>query len=139
VGAVNLSDVAEEVASMLGSIEGLRAFAYPPGAINPPTAVVLNPNPGDIVYDDTYGRGGDRMTLPLMVLIGQAEDRSAMEGIRPYLDGSGPKSVKQALEAGTPKSFDTIRVQDGGVDGVTWGGVEYVAALFNLDILGPGS
>lgn len=135
---MNLSEVAEEVASMLRAIDGLRVFPYPPDDITPPAAIVLNPDPGDIVYDETYGRGFDRMTLPLIVLVSLADDRSGMEHVRPYLDGSGPKSVKQALEAGTPTSFDAVAVRTGGVDGVVWGGAQHVAALFDLDITGPG-
>lgn len=135
---MNLSDVAEEIAARLDSIEGLRCFSYPPAAIHPPVAIVLNPVPGDIQYDQTYGRGMDRMTLPVILLVGRGNERAATKNIRPYLDGSGAKSIKAVLDSGAYASFDEIRVTTSGVDGVSWGGTEYQAALFDLDIAGQG-
>ncbi len=136
---MNLSEIAAEVAARLDTIDGLNAFAYPPGSLHPPAAVVLNPAPGDIQYDQTYGRGMDRITLPLIVIAGRASERAANEAIRLYCDGDGARSIKQVLEFGDYVSLHTLRVITGGVDGVIWGGTEYLAALFDLDITGQGS
>jgi hypothetical protein len=135
---MNLSDVAEEIAARLDTISGLNAFPFPPDSLTPPAAIVLNPQPGDVVYDQTYGRGMDRITLPVIVLGGRSSDQQAHADIRAYLDGSGARSVKAVLEAGTYTSLHTIRVTTGGVDGVKLGGVEYYAAMFDLDITGQG-
>lgn len=136
---MNLSTACEEIATRLDTISGLHVHAYPPGSVSPPCAVVLNPRTGDIQYDQTYGRGMDRITLPLLVVAGRATERGANKTIRLYCDGSGTSSVKAVLEAGTYTAFHTIRVMTAGVDGVTWGGVEYLAALFDIDITGQGS
>jgi hypothetical protein len=136
---MNLSDVAEEVAARLDTIDGLRCFAYQPPSIVPPAGIVLNPAPGDIEYDQTYGRGMDRMTLPVIVVVGRSAERSAQEDIRAYCDGSGTRSVKAVLESGTYTAFDHVRVATAGVDGVAIAGTEYLAALFDLDIVGQGS
>lgn len=136
---MNLTDVANEVAQRLDTIDGLNAFPYPPGSISPPAAIVLNPSPGDINYDATYGRGTDTMTLPVIVLAGKASDRSANEAIRAYCDGSGSRSVKAVLESGEYTSLDIIRVATAGVDGVTIAGTEYLAALFDIEIAGQGA
>jgi hypothetical protein len=136
---MNLSDVADEISAQLDTIAGLRCFAYQPETINPPTAIVLNPVPGGIEYDQTYGRGMDRITLPLLLVVGAAANRSAQAAVRLYCDGSGASSVKAVLQAGTYASFHTIRVTTGGVDGVTIGGQEYLAAFFDLDITGQGT
>lgn len=136
---MNLSDVAEEIAARLNTISGLNAFPFPPDSVTPPAAIVLNPQPGDMVYDATYGRGMDRMTLPLIVLGGRSNDQQAHADIRAYLDGSGPRSVKAALAGRGWTTLHTIRVTTGGVDGVKLGGVEYYAAMFDLDITGQGS
>lgn len=136
---MNLSAVCAEVAEVLDTIDGLRCFAYQPQTITPPAAIVLNPAPGDIVYDATYGRGMDRMTLPLLIVGGRSDNRSVQQSIREYCDGSGPRSVKAVLERATFTSLHTIRVSTGGVDGVVVGGVEYLAALLDLDIAGQGS
>lgn len=136
---MNLSAVCAEVAAQLDTITGLRCFAYQPPALTPPAAIVLNPAPGDLVFDETYGRGMDRMTLPVVVLVGKESERTAQDAIRAYCDGSGARSVKAVLEAGEYTSLDELRVATAGVDGVTIGGVEYLAALFDLEITGSGS
>lgn len=137
-GGLNLSEVAVEIAERLALIDGLNAFHFQPGSIVPPAAIVLNPNPGDLEYDKTYGRGLDRVTLPLVVFVGRADVRTSQELARLYLDGSGAKSIKTALEAGSYASLHTIRVTVGGVDGYSIGAVEHLVALLELDIAGNG-
>jgi hypothetical protein len=136
---VNISSAATEIAEQAATITGLNAYDFAPGTIVPPCLVVLNPEPGGIVFDQTYGRGMDRITLPVILICGPAVEREQQQGIRLYLDGAGDKSIKQVLESGTYESFDTIRVMVGGVDGVTIGGVEYIAALFDIDLGGRGT
>jgi hypothetical protein len=136
---MNLSEVAEELTARLDTIEGLRCFSYPVGSAVPPFAVVLNPDPGNLVYDATFGRGMDRMTLPLVVIGGRATERQAHKDIRAYCDGSGARSIKAVLESGTYESFHTIRVATAGVDGVKYAGNDVLAALFDIDITGQGS
>lgn len=135
---MNISEVAAEVSARLNTINGLRCFPYQPGSITPPAAMVLNPSPGDLQYDKTYGRGMDRMTLPLLLVAGRASERTAQDAIRAYLDGSGARSVKATLESGEYTSLDSLVVMTSGVDGVSIGGTEYLAALFDLDIAGQG-
>lgn len=136
---MNLSNAAAEIAERAATIEGLNAYDFAPGTVVPPCLVVLNPEPGGILYDQTYGRGMDRITLPVILICGPAVEREQQQGIRLYLDGAGAKSIKAVLESGTYESFDVIRVMVGGVDGISVGGVEYIAALFDLDIGGRGA
>src|SRR5687768_1669543 len=107
-GGMNLSDVMDEVAARLGAIKGLRVFAYPADSLSPPAAAVLYPD--GITFDETYGRGMDRLTLPVLVVVGKPTDRSTRDRIAAYCDGSGPASVKAAVEAGDGAAFDTVRV-----------------------------
>lgn len=134
---MDLADVMDEVASRLDTITGLRCFAYPPGTVNPPAAVVSYPD--TYTYDETYGRGSDRLSLPVVVVVGKVSDRSARDQIGAYVDGSGARSVKAVLESGTYTAFDELRVVSVEFDVVTIGGTDYMAALFTLDILGSGS
>lgn len=136
---MNLSEVCAEVAAQLDTISGLRVFAYQPESIVPPAAWVGNPELDGIAYDQTYGRGMDRMTLPVFICAGLASSRPAQEAIRAYCDGSGARSVKAVLQAGTYTSLHTIRVMTGGVTGVRVAGTDYVGAVFDLDITGQGS
>lgn len=135
---MNLSDVAEEIAARLNTIEGLTAFSYPVGSAQPPFAVVLNPESGDLNFAASYGRGMDRMTLPVVVIGGRATEEQAYIDIRAYCDGHGPRSIKQTLESGTYSALDDLCVMTAGVDGVKYGGIDRIAALFDIDIAGQG-
>lgn len=135
---MNLSEVAEEVAARLDSIPGLNVFSYQPDDISPPAVWVENPERNNIEFDKTYGRGMDRMTLPVLLVVSHADNRSGQQNIRPYCDGSGPQSIKAVLETGSYTSLHTIRVTTAGVLGVEVAGVPYLAALFDLDITGQG-
>jgi hypothetical protein len=127
----------DEVAVRLDTIAGLRVWAWPPGSVTPPAAVVSYPE--TYTFDETYGRGMDRITLPVVVVVGVPTERQTRDLLGQYCDGSGAASLKAVLESGTYTAFDTIRVVDIDFDTVTIGGVEHVAALFTLDIAGSGS
>jgi hypothetical protein len=134
---MNLADVMDAISNRLDTIAGLRCFAYPPPTLTPPAAVVSYPE--SVSFDATYARGMDRMKLPVVVVVGRPTDRSTRDNLTVYCDGSGPKSVKAVLESGTYTAFDDVRVEDVEFDVVTIGGVDYMAALFSLDIAGQGS
>lgn len=134
-----LEDVMDDVARRLDMIDGLRAYEYPPDSITPPAAIVSYPE--DYTYDGTYHRGADRMTLPVIAVVGRANDRASRELLSVYVDGDGPKSFKRVLESkDLPPytTFHSIRVTNVEFDVVTIGGVDYVAAMFNNDIVGSG-
>lgn len=135
---MNVEDVMAEVATRLKAIAGLRVFAHPVDDVHPPTAIVALP---DVTFDQTYGRGMDRMSLPVVVAIGRVSDRAAAEKAASYANGSGAGSVKQVLEdESTPyEAFDTLRVASVEFDVVTWGTVNYLTAAFTLDISGDGA
>jgi hypothetical protein len=75
---VDLADVMQAVSDRLDTIAGLRCFAHPPGTVTPPAAVVSYPD--KYTFDETYGRGMDRITLPVVVWsAGKVSDRSARD------------------------------------------------------------
>lgn len=138
---MNLDAVMDEVAERLDAVPGLRVTANPADKVYPPHAIVSLP---EITFDETYGRGGDRYTLPVVVAVGKVVDRAARKKLAPFVAGSGAKSLKQALE-GTPaapaeyESCDSLRVQTISFDTYAWGAVEYLVAIFTLDIAGDGA
>jgi hypothetical protein len=135
---MDLNDVADDLATALDTITGLRVTGYPPATVTPPAGIVSYPERVD--FDETYGRGMDRVPdWPLLVVVGKATDRTARERIYQYASATGAKSVKAVLEAATYTSFATIRVTSVEFDVVTIGGVDYIAALFHLDIAGQGT
>lgn len=135
---MDLSDVMDEVGDLLDTIAGLRVFRYPPDKPpHPPAAIVSYP---DLEFDATYGRGMDRMTLPVFLLVGKVSDRSTRDNVTKWVTGSGADSVKAVLEAGAPyTAFDTLRVMDAEFDPYRIGAVDYLSARLNIDIAGQGA
>jgi hypothetical protein len=134
---MNLADVMDDVANRLNAIEGLRVTPHPESAPNPPAAMVSYPE--EIEFDQTYGRGADRITLPVVLVVGKVFDRVTRAQLARYCDGTGAHSVKAVLESGTYHTFDTLRVVGIEFDSFVIGAVEHMAALFTLDIFGAGS
>lgn len=135
---MNLNDVADELTTRLDTIAGLRCFGHPPATVTAPAGIVSYPE--RIAFDETYGRGMDRIEAwPVLIVVGKATDRTARERVYDYAAATGTKSVKFVLEGGTYTSFDTIRVVDCTFDVVTIAGVDYISALFTVDIAGQGT
>jgi hypothetical protein len=134
---MDLAAVMQAVADRIDTISGLRCFAYPPGTVTPPAAVVSYPEAYD--FDATYGRGMDRMSLPVVVAVGRPTDRSTRDLLAAYCAGTGASSIKAVVESGTYSAFHTVRVESIEFDVVPLGGTDYMAAIFTLDIAGSGS
>lgn len=134
---MNLSDVMTEVAEQLDTIAGLRVFDWPVGSAVPPFAFVDYPT--SYGFDKGYARGMDQLNLPVVVAVAKVGDRTAKDRLGQYVDGSGSKSVKAVLEAGTYTSFDSLRVQSVEFDVYQLGDSKYLAATFDIDVAGQGS
>ena len=132
--------VANEIAAHIRTIPALsgRTDVGPTDQVNTPNAKIVLPEL--INFDQTYGRGSDRMTWPVLVLICKVDDRSLMSKVSEFCTGSGPKSIKTAIEGGTAyTSCDSVRVTSVRLDVVTWQGIDFQGALFELDIFGSGT
>lgn len=134
---MDIEAIAVELAARLDTIGGgLRVSDHPPDAVNAPEAIVTYP--GTIMFDGTYQRGMDTMDPSVVVLVGKTTSRTVLKRIAQYCKGSGPSSFKEVLEAGEYTSCDSVRVVSVDFDNVLFGGVEYLAATFTLDIAGQG-
>lgn len=136
---MNLADVMDEIAERLRQAPSLagRTYAYPPATITPPAAIVTYPTDGK--YDATYGRGMDTMAGVVVVVVGRPTERQSRDQLTKYIDGSGPESVKALLDADGYESCDVVRVAEWQTDIHTIGGIDYLAAIFSLDIAGQGA
>jgi hypothetical protein len=134
---VNLSGAMDELAAALDTIDGLRTYSYAVGRINPPAALVTWPE--EIIYDQAMQRGADSMTLPVLVLVGGVDARSSRDLLGAYLAGAGPYSVKAAIDGYSYIELDSARVSTAKVDTVTVADVEYLGALFDVEIFGRGA
>lgn len=121
--ALNLADVMDQVATALEAVPGLRVFAFPPLSAQPPFAFVNMPETID--YDSSMGRGTDRFTIEVFVGVSNQVDRSARDAIAAFAAGSGPTSLKAAIESSigasirvTRATFSTIQLSAGAYAGL---------------------
>jgi hypothetical protein len=136
---MDLYAVKDEIATVLKTITGLRAYAWAQGTVAAPAA--LPGWPDRLEYVGTYGRGQSRVPdLPLLVLVGKASERVAAKRLGEYVAETGAKSVPAKLEgrAGSWVACDVVTVTWVGFPAVTLAGVDYLAAEFHLDITGRG-
>lgn len=134
---MELDSVMDEIAAQLDLIDGLNVHAHPVGSVTPPAAVLTYPD--DFKYDESYGGGTDRMTLPVVLVVGKASDRGARDKLASYVNRTGPASIKAALESGAYQAFDEVHVPSVEFDVVRIAQTDYLAATFELDIIGEGS
>lgn len=84
-----LGDVMDEVGDRLDTIPGLRVYRYPADSVAPPAAVVTYPL--EYRFDEAYTRGMDRMSLPVVVLVGKVSDRASRNRLSDLFDRSGTR------------------------------------------------
>lgn len=133
--AISAAAVQDGLGARLGTIAGLRVSDYLADSIAPPAAVVAVE---ELIYDVTMGRGTDSGRFLVHVLVGRANDRAARDALDPYLNGSGAKSVKAAVEGGGGDlggAADSVRVESATVSVMTVGAVDYLAATFTVDVI----
>jgi hypothetical protein len=134
---MNVTAVMEELATACDTIEGLRVVPFDQVALTPPAALLSLPS--NIDYDQSYGRGMDRLTLNLHVLVSQiGGGRTNTKAVSVYADGTGPKSVKKVLERHAYTSCDTVQVRRAEFLRVSMNGNIYLGVVFTLDITGQG-
>lgn len=133
-----MTEIGAVLTTFTAANPGLRVYDYPPPTIVAPAIVVSYPD--RIVYDATYGRGADIIRgVPVIAMVGKATDRTARDRVAQYANGSGTSSVKVTLEAHAWVSCQEVVITECTFDVVTVAGVDYIAALFSLDIIGLGS
>lgn len=134
-----VADVMDQLGKALESVVSLRGrvLYYPPAKITPPAAIIAFPDSVD--FDQTYGRGMDRITIPVIVVAGNVSVRAARDRIVAFCNGSGSKSVKTALDGGTYTACDTVTVNSAELDIFTMSGIDYISATFEVDVTGSGT
>lgn len=131
---MQIGAVMDEVAAALATIPTLkgRTFAYLPETAHPPAALVDFPG---VEHDVTFGRGADRLTLPVTLLVARVDSRSARDRLL-ALQGQ----VKAAIEDRDPVAYHSARVTGAEFNhSYPLGGVEHMAVAFTVDIIGSGS
>jgi hypothetical protein len=133
---VDLAAVMTEVAAAAATVTGLRTSSWSDKSVLPPAALVDLPN--EINYRDAqYGERID--DLPLILLVGAATQRTAVTRLAAYLKGTGASSVKAAVEAYAYTSADSVTVRRVEITTAKVAAIDYLAAIFHLDVYGKGN
>lgn len=147
---MDMSAVREAIADAARTVtlpEGLAqltATGYVPDAVTVPC---FFPADYTIDYDRAMNRGLDKVELTCQVLVGIADDRAAQRLLDGLLSGSGPASLKQAIEAargapGQPAlggAADDLHVTR--LQGYRWyehQGTTYLGGQLTINIIGEG-
>lgn len=134
---MNIAEVMDELDAAVGTIEGLRNTPYYSTRINPPASIIGWPIP--YTFDATFGRGSDSFTFPLTVLVGNVDARSSRDALAEYANGSGDKSIKQAVENKEYTTCDSVRVERVEFGVIAVAGVEYLTGTFYINVIGEGA
>lgn len=135
---MNFFRVVEEVGAALRAIPPLSGRVYPYNAamVQPPAAIVDLPE--TVEYHGSYQNGMDSCVVPVTVVVGLVSDRAAHAELAPYLAGGGELSVRRAVESHPYTACDDATVPRGEVKVVTFGQVQMLGALFDVQVKGSG-
>lgn len=132
----SLYEIRAGLKARLATIAGLRAFGFVPDQLPVPAAFVGPPD--SVEFDLAFARGADRWLIPVRVAVSRATDRRAQAALDAYLAGSGPSSIKAAIEADPTLGItaQTCRVQAVRGYGVfEHGGGQYLGAEFVVEVI----
>lgn len=133
MGVFELAGVMDAIADAAIAAEVVdRVYEWPTSTPAPPCLVVGYPTA--VTFDVTMQRGHDRATFPVWVICGRADERTARDVLSSYVSDGGNR-VKTALDGDLGGAVSSARVQSVGFELMTMGGVEYISAAFELDVL----
>lgn len=123
-------DAIADAARAAGVVD--KVYEWPASTLTPPCLVVGYPT--SVTFDYTMARGHDRATFPVWIICGRQDERTARDVLSGYVSDGGAR-VKTALDGTLGGEVTSARVQSVGFETMTIGGVEYISAAFDLDVL----
>lgn len=95
----DLSDIRAALAACFSSLEDdVQVSAYMLEAPTPPAVFVF---PAEIDYDLSMHRGLDKWLFTIQAVVNESIDRGGQVNLDEFLAPSGPRSIKQLVEADT--------------------------------------
>lgn len=132
----DVSAVADAIVTRIKTITTLqyRASAFGKDYVDPPWAVVV-PAAGDFWREATFGGECFDATFLIKLIVGAADDRSSQDRLSEYLDTSGAKSIKAAVDGnlgGLVSYASVTSVQ--GIGDIEWAGMIFNGAEFVVEV-----
>lgn len=136
---MRLAAVMDEISAVAAKVPSLagRTYAWPSEEVSPPAAMVTYPAEIDPLV--AFQRGTDRWNGGLLVVVGRVWDRATRDRIAGYVSGDGPESIVAAFYGHDWRECAYCVPGRITFDAIQLAGIEYMAALFELDIAGPGT
>lgn len=128
----DVNAIAAALANRIATSTGIKnATGYAPGAIVPPSLVVIPDRPA-ILYGQTMDGEVD-LNMLAIVLLSAANDASGQTDLNSYVSSSGSKSINQAVQgdpslAGTVEFAVVLQVSTYGI--IEYAGQQYMGASF---------
>lgn len=134
---MDIGDVMDGLADAVREVKDLtRVFAY--SAEYPPDAAVVVNYPDEIIYGVNKGSGLDELNIDVEVLMGRINDRSTRDRVTKHAAGSGPDSIREAIETYSTTAWDSVRVPKAVFEPVEHAGAPHVALVVTVNVIGPG-
>jgi len=130
---INISGVREAIGNNLQTITGMRVYDIIPDVVVPPCAIV---GQLDFTFDIDNARGLDQASVDIYVLVQRFSERTAQDKLDTLLAGTGPKSIKTALESDRTLGglVDTLRVVSADSGTYQSGDQTFLSYRYNLII-----
>lgn len=134
MAALNLSAVMTDLATAVQTVlaSGRTAHGYPVESLQPGDAVVGYPE-GDQPITGTFGRGMDRVKVPVWIICGFVQDSTTRTAVSGWVDASS--SVVTAIE-GYAGTWSSVRVESFAIDRFDPVGTSPLVVIkFTVDVL----
>lgn len=132
---LDIGPIREALGTNLQTITGLRVYDTIPDVIVPPCAVV---GQLDFTFDVDNARGLDQASTDIFVIVQRFSERTGQAKLDSLLAGTGPKSIKTALESDRTLGglVDNLRVLSADSGTYSSGDQTFLSYRYNLVIYG---
>jgi len=130
-----LTQVRDALKTRLETISGLHVYAFPPGQVQVPAAVITPADGEFIDYNDSVSTG--MLSLTIALFVQRAQERSSTEAIDAYVARSGSSSIYATVEAGCTLGgiVDDCVVTAARNHGTfTYGETQYFGCEFSVEV-----
>jgi hypothetical protein len=132
---IQISKVRDALGKNIETISGIRIYDTIPDVVVPPCAVV---GQLDFTFDVNNARGLDSASVDVYVIVQRISERAGQDKLDELLAGSGPKSIKTALESDRTLGglVDTLRVISAESGTYQTGDQTFLSYRYNLTVWG---